>query len=46
MYAFTKPADFELLREKALRLAEQQAVTSLEGELVNSRVPEIAIYLW
>ena len=40
-------ADFEFPREKVLRLAEQQVhgVTSLEGELVNSRMPEIAIYL-
>ena len=44
MYAFAKTADFEFLREKVLRLAEQQ-VTSLERQLVNSRAPEIAVYL-
>ena len=40
------PADFEFPREKVLRLTEQQGgVTSLEGQQVNSRAPEIAIYL-
>ena len=41
------PADFEFPQEKVLRLTEQHAggVTLLEGQLVNSRVPEIAIYL-
>ena len=38
--AFAKPADLEFLREKVLPLAEQQAVTSLEGQ----RAPEKAIY--
>ena len=39
--AFAKLADLEFLREKVLPLAEQQAVTSLEGQ----QVPEKAIYL-
>ena len=37
-YAFAMPADFEFRREKVLRLTE------LERQLVNSRVPKIAIY--
>ena len=47
MYAFAKPADFELPREKVLRLAEQQVrgVTSLGRQLVNSVALEIVIYL-
>ena len=45
-YAFAIPADFECPREKVLRLTNTAGgMTSLEGQLVNSRVPKIAIYL-
>ena len=40
-YAFALPADFEF--PKVYRTAG--GVTSQEGQLVNSRPPEIAIYL-
>ena len=43
--AFAKPADLEFLREKVLHSAEQQTVTSLEGQLMNSRAPDICTYV-
>ena len=43
---FAKPADFKFPQEKVLRLAEQWGgVTPIEGQLVNSRAPDVAIYL-
>ena len=45
-YTFAIPADFEHPREKVLRLTKiAGGMTSLEGQLVNSRAPKIAIYL-
>ena len=45
-YAFGMPADFEFPREKVLKVDRTAGgVTSPKGQLVNSRVPEIAIYL-
>ena len=46
-YAFAKPADFEFPREKELRFCRTVgAMTSLDRELVNSRVPEIAALMY
>ena len=46
MYAFAKPADFEFPHEKILlKVSRWDDIGSLEGQLVNSRPPEIAIYL-
>ena len=43
---FAKPVDFKFPQEKVLRLAESiGGVTSIEGQLVNSRAPDVAIYL-
>ena len=46
MYAFAKPADFEFPHEKILlKVGRWDDIGSLEGQLVNSRPPEVAIYL-
>ena len=43
LHAFAKPADFKFQREKVDRTVD--GVTSIEGQLVNSRAPDIVIYL-
>ena len=44
---FAKPAGFNFPQEKVLRLAARTVggVISIEGPLVNSRAPDVAIYL-
>ena len=42
MYAFAKPADFEFPHEKMLlKVGRWDDIGSLEGQLVNSRPPEV-----
>ena len=43
---FAKPADFKFPQEKVLKVGRTEGgVTSIEGQVVNSRAPDVAIYL-
>ena len=44
LHAFAKPADFKFPQEKVGRTVG--GVTSVEGQLVNSQAPDIAIYFY